>query len=530
MFRRVPRSVLATLVVLLCTLPTLFRPPHIDDANFLVLARGARLDIWRPHAIPINWQGTTERAFDVLSNPPGIGWWLAPVVDATDPIRHLWMWPWLLLACWGAARLGDRVAGRPGTAVLLLCGSPAALLAATAWTPDLPLLACTLAGMAGLLSVRPPGGARWPWALLLGMAAVFRYSGLALIPLAGLWPALRKDARQAVVLTGVAALPTVALALHDVAAYGEWHVLAMTRFQSISDGPRDLFRKLVASVATLGGGLVLPVLAGGRPRRAAVGALVGAALGFGGALWSHHAGGTLVWTVLWTAGGGAVLGAAVDQKDRLAVFFTVWLVGGLLFLLKLRFTATRYWLPFAVPAVLALLPLAGPRLRVGAVVATLGLSVALSLDDAAMAQAHAELALEVDQRAAEMGDRDKRFSGHWGFQHHLEKRGWTAVEEDVSLPVGTVVARSSVAWPQDPGPGCWRLVDTLERGPGGWRLRSHTTEVAGHVHAHVISADPPVEVYAPFGLGRDPYDRVTLSEAVACDVSSMPSQSRSSAP
>jgi len=517
MSRRFPSSVLATVAVLLCTLPALNRPPHVDDANFLVLARGAVIDPIRPHAIDINWQGTTERAFDVLSNPPGIGWWLAPVVDASDPIRHLWMWPWLLLACWGAARLGDRVAGRPATAILLLCASPAALLAATAWTPDLPLLACTLAGMAGLLAHRAPGGSRLPWALLLGLGACFRYSGLALIPLAGLWPALRRDAREAVRLTVMAALPTVLLAIHDVLAYGEWHVLAMTRFQGISDGPRDVARKLIAAVATLGGGLVLPILAATRPRRALGGAAIGLALGAGGAWLSDHSGGTAVWTMLWTTAGGAALGAVPSKETRLETFLTIWLFGGLLFLLKLRFTATRYWLPFAAPAVLAVLPLAGPRLRTGAVVLTMGLALTVSLDDHAMARAHHQLARAVDARATELGLTDRRFSGHWGFQHHLEQRGWIALEEDAPVPEGAAWARSSVAWPQDPGPGCRTLIDTLEQAPDGWRLRSHTADIGGNVHAHVLSATPPIEVYAPFGLGTSAYDSIRLEKGVACE-------------
>jgi hypothetical protein len=517
MLRRVPPSVLATAAVLMCTLPSLGRPPHIDDTNFLVLARGARLDPWRPHAIPINWQGTTERAFDVLSNPPGIGWWLAPVVDAPDPLRHLWMWPWLLLACWGAARLGDRVAGRPAAAVLLLCASPAALLAATAWTPDLPLLACTLAGMAGLLATRPPGGSPLPWAVLLGLGACFRYSGLALIPLAGLWPALRRDVRGAVVLTAAAALPSLVLAVHDVLAYGEWHVLAMTRFQSIADTPRDLFRKLVASLATLGGGLVLPILAWRRPRGAAAGAVVGAVLGLAGAWVSEQTFLSAGWTVIWTAAGGVVLGSVVSKQSRMDVFFVAWLFGGLLFLLKLRFTATRYWLPFAIPGVLAVLSLAGPRLRTLAVVSTLGLSLALSLDDGAMARAHAVLAERVDAEAVALNADQKFFSGHWGLQHHLDSRGWVAVEEDAPLPVGAVWARSQVSWPQDPAPGCQVPLATFEERPSGWRLRSHTIDVAGHVHAHVISADPVVEVYAPFGIGRDPYDSIALVRVVACE-------------
>ena len=89
-----PRGLRATSAALICfalVLPFLTKPVHLDDANFLVLAKGAAMDPWRPHAISINWQGTTERAFDVLSNPPGIGWWLAPLWDAPVWAQRMWI-------------------------------------------------------------------------------------------------------------------------------------------------------------------------------------------------------------------------------------------------------------------------------------------------------------------------------------------------------------------------------------------------------------------------------------------------------
>ena len=275
-------------------------------------------------------------------------------------------------------------------------------------------------------------------------------------------------------------------------------------------------RKLIAAVATLGGGLVLPILAATRPRRALGGALVGLALGFGGATLSAQTGTNAAWTMLWTTAGGAVLGAALSPATRLDQFFACWLFGGLLFLLKLRFTATRYWLPFAAPAVLTVLPMASRPLRIGAVVGTLTLALAISLDDHAMARAHEALAQEVDDRVTELGIQDKIFSGHWGLQHHLEARGWTALEEDAPVPPGTAWARSTVAWPQDPAPGCSTPAGTFDRAPAGWRVRSHSAQIAGNVHTHVLSASPPIEVYAPFGLGTDPYDSITLEIARTC--------------
>ena len=130
-----------------------------------------------------------------------------------------------------------------------------------------------------------------------------------------------------------------------------------------------------------------------------------------------------------------------------------WLFGGLAFLLQLRFTAARYWLPFAAPGVLAVLGRASDARRWTAVGLTTALALALSVDDMGLAKAQEELAILVDGQTKTAQQR--AFSGHWGWQHHLEARGWTAVEEDQPLAVGTLWAVSAVSWPQDPTAGCF---------------------------------------------------------------------------
>ncbi|MCB9779770.1 MAG: hypothetical protein H6742_14490 [Alphaproteobacteria bacterium] len=518
---------LVALVLLGLVLPFLGKPVHIDDANFLVLARGAALDPWRPHAIAINWQGTTQPAFEVLSNPPGIGWWLAPVVDAPVWVQHLWMLPWLLLAAAGAWRLGDHFAGRPAAATLLLCGAPAAVLAAQALTPDLPLFACTLAGLGGIVASRRPLAARWPWALVLGCAALFRYSGAALLPLAAAWPLLsrgRKGLRSAVVLGAAAALPILLLGLHDVLAYGEPHVVAMTRFQGVADAPRDVARKLVATLCMLGGALVLPVLCWSRPVPALIGAVLGCVVGGMGASMSGQTGIAALGTLAFGASGGAVLGALVPgapgegnwrepdparRLDRSAAFLLLWLVGGLVFLLKLRFTAARYLLPFFAPAVLLGLRMAHPRAVRVAIPLTLVLAGLLAADDLGLARAQLDLARRADAVAAQQGP--GVFAGHWGWQHHLEARGWTALEEDAPVPAGALFARSVASWPQAAADdSCLVPVDAFEA-PGPWYLpRVHSWTHAANIHASVVSAEPPIETYSPWTLATDPYDRVTV--------------------
>lgn len=503
---RRPALVLALLFGL--SLPFLGKPVHLDDANFLRLAEGARLDPWRPHAVSINWQGTTERAFDVLSNPPGLAWWLAPVLDLPVWGLHLWMLLWLPLAAWGAWTLGERFASRGAEATVLLVGGPLAALAAQSLMPDLPLYACALAGLAGVVRDGPgPPRRRWPWALLAGCAALFRYSGATLIPLVALWALLQRDRRGALLLPLAAAAPLALLVLHDLHAYGQVHLLAMVGFQGAEGAAgRDVARKGIAAVAMLGGVGVIPLLGRGLPRW--VGALVGLGLGGWGAGLSGLDGVPHIVTVLAGGAGGAALGACARRLDRDAAWLLVWLLGGLVFLLQLRFLAGRYWLPFLAPAVL--LPLAvTPRsaLRWACALTPL-LTLLLSRSDHRLAVAQERLAAAVLERAdGEVG----LIAGHWGFQHHLEAAGWTPLDDDAPVPPGALLAVSAVAWPQTPEAGaCLTPVARFQEHPFGLLPRVHTAAGGANVHAFVVSGQPPVETYAPWSFGTDPLDTVAL--------------------
>jgi hypothetical protein len=477
-------------------LPFVGKPVHIDDANFLVLARGAALDPWRPHALEINWQGTTQRAFEVLSNPPGIGWWLAPVHDASVWLQHLWMLPWLALALFGAWRLGRALAGNGLGGLLLLGTAPVAVLGAQALTPDLPLYACTLAGLGGLLTAKRHG---WAWALLAGCAALFRYSGLCVIPLALLIGWQRK---RLVHSLAVFAAP-IALALHDLHAYGQIHLVAMTGFQSVSNTPRLVARKGLAALAMLGGAGAIPVLA--RGRSGVTGAALGAVAGVGAAWLSDQGLGPAAMTIAACAAGGAAL-SGTRLRTREDVLLACWAWGGVVFLLTLRFTAARYWLPFLPGVALALLRGASAKRMWAAAGLQAGLALLLSIDDAKLARAHADA-------AAWAGPGPGTFAGHWGWQHHLEAAGWTALEDEGDIGAVHVVAR--YPWPQEPAEGtCMTEVERWsapDRWPGP---RVHTAVGGANLHAFVIASGPagdpdhPVETYAPWSFGSEPYEEV----------------------
>lgn len=479
---RRPAVMLAALVAL--QLPWLDRPVHYDEANFLVLARGAAEDAWRPHDVSINWQGTTERAFDVLSNPPGIAWWLAPVIDAPVTVQRAWMLPWLAVAMAGALRLGRRFAGEAEQGALVLLTAPIAVLATPSLLPDAPLYALALLGVGGFIDAADRSTRAWPWALVAGSAALFRYSGLALFPLLVLYGARRRATLPAL----AAAVPATLLAIHDVQAYGAVHFLAMGHFQAVATTPFDLYHKAASALAMLGGAGALPI-GGWGP-----GAVLGAAVGLGmGWRWG--------WPGLCFAalGGAGLGGAPARSRDRL--FLAAWAFGGFAFLLTLRFTAARYWLPF-LPGVLLALPTRWPRLQVAT---QLTLAMLLAADEERSARADRDLAVATARLGTGV------FTGHWGWQWALEQAGWRALDEGGRVEPGTLVAIPTEAWPQPVEVACDRVVwEAAAQASLPWLPRGYTREGLANLHANWIAGDPPLRTIAPWTFANDPYERVKV--------------------
>ena len=484
-------------------LPFVNKPVNVDDANFLAMAQAAAENPWRPHDFLINWGGQTERAFDVLSNPPGIALWLAPVVDQSVLWMHLWMLPWLFLAVWGAHRLGQQISGTPHAAALLIVGAPVAMLATHAFTPDLPLLALSLAGTAGLLDDRKPMTKRWPAALCLGASALFRYSGLALIPLALIWPWLHGDRRAALKLGIAASTPLLLLMVHDLLAYDAIHMFAMVGFQSTANAAADIAHKLVSNLGYLGGTAALPILAFARPLRSVAGALAGGLAGH--LIISSVGGATPIWVgTAFAAAGGASLTVLNFRARRVHLFLSAWLLLGVGLLMALRFSAARYWIPFFAPAILLGLSQA-PRWLVGVCIpASLGLGLTLATDDLDLA--------DTQERAAAraLGAGVGKISGHWGFQYHLEAAGWMPVEEDQDLPPATWIAISKIAWPQLPSNTCWDFTEVLPLADPNPGLRVLSHAAGANIHGNFIAGPPSARVYAPWSVAADPMDQLTV--------------------
>ena len=509
---------LAIMALLALILPFLGKPPHIDDPNFRILAEGARADWWRPHDVRINWMGTTQRAFEVLSNPPGIGWWLAPVLRLPMALQHLWMLPWLVPFCWGAAKLGKRFAGAPLTALLLIGTCPILVLSAGSFHPDLPLVALMLSGTGGYIDATDQGrpGRAFLWATVAGASFLFRYSGITMLPLLALYSLLQR--RNPWPALG-ALLPVAALWGHDLSAYGEFHFTAMIRFQRSHPGWIRDIRKGVALLAILGGCLAPFGWPGGR-RWVGAGVALGLAAGLAGTL----IGGLALWPSLWTfllcTAGGGTLAATFERcrafpRQRDGVFLALWAVAGIAFLVSLQFMASRYWLPFLAPVILVMASRGlGKTVVALAISLQFSLSLALAVDDYQFARAQETLAIQITEAARRQAPGAPRFfSGHWGWQEAMAARGWVPVEEGGQLPPGSILAMAETPWPQAPAPGLRFVTLWQAQVPcSWWGPRTHTFRGKANLFTFTICnfSAGLSPTFAPWGFGRDSRERVAL--------------------
>jgi hypothetical protein len=202
-----------------------------------------------------------------------------------------------------------------------------------------------------------------------------------------------------------------------------------------------------------------------------------------------------VQAALFGAAGGAVLGSmAGAPRTR---WLSLWAVGGVGFLLLLRFTAARYWLPFAAPFAL-LVPFGG----IPAIVAQTALGLALLADDEAGGRAVERLAEQV----VVIGPPGV-FTGHWGWQRVLEQHGWTALPEGQRASPRSLLAMPVEAWPQRAEAVCVRVVLEAEAPAGpNWLPRAYSATGHANLHANWIAGQEPRRTVIPWTFAADRYE------------------------
>ena len=462
----------------------IYKPIHIDEANFLALTQGT---FSAPHNIWINWQGKTERAFDVLSNPPGIAWYLWPLRHHDPVWMRVWMMPWILVLLWGVRTLAKNFKIQPDVLLLLTLFSPMVFVSIGSVMPDVPLLALYILGIAKVMSSKHKS----LWAMVGGCSSLFRYSGLTFIPLVFLL-GLRESPQKALRYTIFASVPFVLLFLNDVYSYGGSHFLHMISFQQSESS--SWLSKFPALMGMLSGGLLFPLIPKTQKDLWFYAVALGISVGF---IQVYQA----PWyNVIWVSGGISLLLNTVRNKGENTRFLFFWTFGALIFLLQLRFVATRYWLPFFIPILICVVQRAKYWERHFLIIWGMILSFSLAIDDYGFAKAHKEAVDFVSKKEKGL------FAGHWGWQYYLERQGWRSVEADQTLPVGGWFARINTAWPQEVQ-GC-RVLEAEKKIEGhGW-IRGHTFRGKANLHASHLSDGQVVLV--PWSFSQESYVHVQL--------------------
>jgi len=446
-------------------LPFLNQAFVIDEGHFV----DQTLQIVRAPTAPYSFAIRLAKpwsAYEYLANPPGIGYFLAPVVATLGPgetglhLACMLFSGLALLAIWLLAR---EVVGAGLYPALLVACFPAFLLSSHTVMPDVPAAAFATLSIFLLFRGDKARPAVLAWAgAAAGAAALFKYSALFVIGLLVLYPLLRGGRRRLDLLPVASAVAVFAVwCALSFLWYGEVHLASALARES---EPRPLGRLGIQALAVLlglGGATLLPPLLVivGSARSFRISRVAGlAAIAWAGVSvplafvdWGLPrfeydpvnrligglmlaAGGTFFIVVL-AQGTSSAFGlwqrrAEPDSRRRHArwLLLVVWALGFLLADGLLLFASPKYLVPALAPLTLLLLGGGGepavtwPRgSRTLALGATCFLALGLSLNAGAQSAHSRRYVLET---VVELADGvETWFTGQWSVRYYAERAG-----------------------------------------------------------------------------------------------------------
>ncbi len=521
------------------------KPLHIDDPFYVLVGEHILEQPLDFFGLTINWYGHEQQLADVNQNPPLVCYWIALVLlvaGGSEVALHLAFVLPALSVVLGVYALGTRWSGRPFVASLAALATPVLLVSATTVMSDVLMLASYCWSVffwtRGIDERRPRD--LCIGALLIAVSTLTKYFGVTLFPLLFAYGVL--GTRRLGVWVAWFALPVAVLAGYEIlstALYGHGLFLTAAGY-AVSHGQGEghgvVGRSLLGLV--FAGGCVAPVLLWSPFTTSRRGLLVGLGVVVTAvvALWASgrlgvevlrdEAGTRWPWfahAAVFAAAAIALLWFVADgvrtQRDRYAVFLALWIGGTLAFAVVVNWTTNaRAVLPL-VPALGILVarnmdharaPLLRARTSLVVVPAAVGLILSVVV-------AHGDQALAASSRRAadlvtnEFGGRFDRvlFTGHWGFQHYMERGGARPVDfSRTELRPGdllVVPGNNSNVLPVPPG-----VTSLVER-----------IEVPLHAVAATMSQRDGAGFYTsmwgpfPYAIGTPPNERYWLLQVTA---------------
>ncbi len=197
-------ALVLALAVIVCALPFLNQPFHMDDNFYMDMARNAQRNPLFPNDAPYMFQGILYRDLGSHSHPPLQTYFLAAVMrlfgegPGKEWIYHLAALVFPLLAVLSFYAISARFVGRPLWPSLLLAFSPLFLIMQHNLMTDIPTLALWLGSIGAFLWATETGKARLyaASATLQTAAMLASYQSLALTPLLGFYHVRRGGGRK----------------------------------------------------------------------------------------------------------------------------------------------------------------------------------------------------------------------------------------------------------------------------------------------------------------------------------------------
>jgi 4-amino-4-deoxy-L-arabinose transferase-like glycosyltransferase len=450
-----------TLTVFAVLGPFLAKPFNIDDPLFIWLAQHVQAHPENPFGFNVNWYGTVTPMWTVTENPPLAGYYYAltgSIFGWSEIGLHFAGLLAALAVILGTYRLATRFCSNPLFAVCAALFTPVFLVSANTVMCDMLMLAFWV--WAIVFWVEGLEQSHFPKilfaGLLVALAMLTKYFGVALIPLLAVHGAIQKrwpGGWLAALLIPLAALGAYQWLTHLL--YGHALFSDAANFVITTQHKQSLSKLdgALTALAFTGGGaasafFLAPFIWRVRTLAFVITgtALVGIVLYFSGiVLQKYHALETstdrakvAVQWIFLAAGGVLVLLLVVTDvlrqpRDPRAWLLALWIAGTFAFTAFGNWTVNgRSLLPLA-PAVGILLArrweLGGKKparaLQIG-----LGASAAFAL---LVAQSDFQLAVAVRRTAQEavakygQGKAAVWFQGHWGFQYYMEQFGAQAL-------------------------------------------------------------------------------------------------------
>ncbi len=517
---------------LLIGLVNVAKPVHVDDALYLNIARRIVTHPLDPFGGILNWQQIPEPTYNVSISPPLLSYWFAMVMIVAGeniPLLHLSMIPWLLLACWGVFRLGERWANAGLLTVLLVIGGPAVVVGLNLML-DVPLLACMCASVEFLARIETTRTPVRMLALASAFAAIgvgIKMPALALVPvflvaslttrrwgpaLAALGPLLALVCWQTIsrsiygtsqVNAGLSFLAKLQTSLlpQTIERILTMMVILATTFPLWLATPwrsrRAIGQALIAGLATATAAWLLRSTPMNRLTEVTpaflgavfLGTFSVAAIVWPGRPWTLKSFDPRLWLAAWIVSGAAVVilfGPFVAVRSFLPIHppLAIWLIGGFD---PVRPRRAALWFTVAL---------------------TLLLSILLAATDLHWASCYPRAVREI---AARFGgsNRPIDFLGHWGWQYYAERAGfrpWDA--RRIDAPAGTIVVipyRADKQWINPMVVSRFRPVDEITISRSALRFTTWNRESGFRFYGGDFGQ-------LPWGFSNEPTERFSIYE------------------